>query len=436
MANDLVEPYYIDPLLGGRAFFESCSVSADGVLLDRSPGGMDRIEHLYQASNRILCTDGLRKETYGSSMARISSTAERDYSAKVEFEESAAAVTNAAGQVTTPAKPYVMPAEKYVHPSLKSAFEFCTHDSKTTTTPITARLGFDGQWPFSSQNNSLRALTGQKIDNGFLHPGAELSITLLKREPLFASVERADVTDENYFAGTVPARANQKPEIKIEVQILSISMEYESVTLKQSELDKFRSATQKYYWDLVTCRQNNLASKNLTNSFDVVVPPGTMLVVLAWVTQWQTIHGAKERTWLSTRFRFPPNLKRLSLSHSGVDGVLQAAGFEELGTEKCNNSHSLRALHADMIRKKLYSKPFDTWVPPRRPTKMGHTNLGYDQLIPYPCQEHTGQNTTTLLTVNHQFEGAGVPDGWVMLSLCIGQGVLEYSVANKWQRKG
>ena len=260
-----------------------------------------------------------------------------------------------------------------------------------------------------------------------------MTFNLLKRKPLSICIERADVTDTEYWSGVVPVRAGGKPEIAINVTLVSVALEYDSVKLTRDEATKLMGAVQKYYWDMVIGRSHNLSSANLQATINIVVNPGTALIILAYAYVAQTLQASKDRCWMSTRFRFAPHLKKLTLSHSGEDGVLLHKGFENLGTSKANSSHSLRTLHAEMVRKKLYSKPFDSWVPPRRATVRSADNLGYDQIIPYFCEEHTrNKDVATTLSVYHEFGDTGIPDGWVLLAACVSQEVLEYSSSIKW----
>ena len=167
MAGELRTPLYIDQVLGGRAFFEECSVSIDGVGLEKSPKGMDGYGHLYQAMNRILCSDTLKKELYGGSLSRISNTAERDYTEAAAATAEVVEVVDANNVVTTPAVPARLAVARWLHPNLAKAAECLTHDSTGFTEPLTMRCGFDGQWPFNCQNNALRLHTGQKVENGY-----------------------------------------------------------------------------------------------------------------------------------------------------------------------------------------------------------------------------------------------------------------------------
>ena len=274
------------------------------------------------------------------------------------------------------------------------------------------------------------------ILSSFIHPGAEINFQLHKRKPLNICIERADVSDTDYWGGNVPARAGGKPEIEIEVTMVSVALEYDSVKIERVEAAKLMGALQKYYWDMVVGRAHNLSSANLQCTLSVVINPGTAVVFLAYAYAPQTLQGAKERSWMLTRFRFPPNLKKLTLSHSGADGVMVHSGFENLGTAQANSSHSLRALHAEMVRKKLYSKSFDSWVPPHRPTARSANNLGYDQIIPYFCEEHTRKTgAATTLKLYHEFAGTGIPAGWQLLAACVSQEVIEYSSTTKWTQK-
>ena len=166
MAGELRTPMYIDQVLGGRAFFEECSVSIDGVALETSPKGMGGYAHLYQAMNRILCSDSIRKELYGGSLSRISNTSERDYIEAAAATAPIAEVRNAAGDVTQVAVPAQPAVARWLHPTLAKATESLQHDSVTFSEPLTMRCGFDGQWPFNGQNNALRLHTGQKVENG------------------------------------------------------------------------------------------------------------------------------------------------------------------------------------------------------------------------------------------------------------------------------
>jgi hypothetical protein len=438
----LQPPIYINPLLGGSTFFSKCDRTIDGIPIQDSnfDGGQ---EMLYHAANRIFTSDAVRKEKYGDPLVWISNRSERDYTEAVDEVQGKPDIPAIpAGPNGIPpaipaqaATPWVVGRPIWRHPNLAKAMDPIIFDSAGQSQPGMLSFGFDGCFPFSCQNNTLRQLTGQKLENGFLHPGVEFTFCLHRREPLLAAVERANITDAMYFGEEAIANnlvTGQNRINSCELTIKAVFLNYESVFLKSSEqIERFRKSTSRYCADIVLYRQNNLASGVLHDTKLISLPAGTKLVYLMWIYEAQITYGAQRNSYLSARFRFPPLLEQLNLTLTGMDGLLVKSGLSNLGRKEGRGSVSLKIYHEDLMRKAIYTKPFDSFFPPWRPDDGG--NLGYDQIIvldltPYNIPE--GAELSVQMTYNTLAR-----QRWYLRSYHIKQRIFEYNERSKWTFK-
>lgn len=118
---------------------------------------------------------------------------------------------------------------------------------------ITLLFSFSGVFPFNFQNLALRAISKQRINSGFLHPGKpkmlqsnmdadvctnshclyqfyiagfRMSCKILLRQNLEALIARADYTIGQHFEGDdIPDTDDYK---RAKVQIVGISLSYQS----------------------------------------------------------------------------------------------------------------------------------------------------------------------------------------------------------------
>jgi hypothetical protein len=443
--QELDPPIYINPLLGGSTFFSKCDRSIDGVPIQDSnfDGGQ---EMLYHVANRIFTTDAVRREKYGDALTWISNRAERDYTpavAEVQGQPRIPGIppgpqNNPPGVAAQQQVNWVVGQPIKRHPSLVRAMDPITFDAVGESEPGMLSFGFDGCFPFSCQNNTLRMLTGQKIENGFLHPGAEFTFSLHKREPILAAVERANITDAQYFGDeAIPDASVAAPAMINGCQLIikAIFLNYESVELKSSEqIDRFRKSTSRYCSDIVLYRQNNLGDGVMHDTKHVSLPGGTKLVYLMWIYESQITYGARANSYLSARLRFPPLLKHLQLSISGgAEGLVVKTGLDDLGRKEGRGSPSLKIYHEELMRKNIYTKSFDSFFPPWRADAARGNNLGYDQVLVLDLTPYTIPEGAEL-TVEMTYDGLAAAR-WYLRSYHVKQRLFEYNERSKWTFK-
>ena len=380
-------PVYVNPLLNGQTFISMAEVKLKNMAWPMPP--LENQGFHFQAMNRIFASNGIRREKYSEPMNDwISTTNERKYAAAVAGVDAVplqAAVegTQAADKTVgvwarplIPAIPGVDAKPIWRHPALAQAMAPLEYSARALDETVQATdvfFGLDGVPPFDIQCNALRILTGQKRQSLFFPPGTEISVSLHKRFPDTACLERADVTDNGTYGLAVIA----KPAKKLSVQIDDASLWYESLIVDSSEqLKQLGRGNYKCLVDWPVMRTNALQSGKRTDRQTVSLPRGTKVVFAAFLHENQMIHEAMANSYMAARYRFPPGLDKLSMKLVGRNGVTLSTGLEDLCLAKGRGSASLRKYVSTLTKKGLYSKTFDSYFP--------HTaddNIGYDQAL-------------------------------------------------------
>jgi hypothetical protein len=237
------------------------------------------------------------------------------------------------------------------------------------------------------------------------------------------ALEKSGISDTAYYSGA--AQADLNPQVTI--KIIDMTLAYESMTVDRGQVAHIKAQTHNYFFDAPIWSRHLCADGSATDVADILMPAGTKLVYLFWTMQDQTIWNERKKSFLSTRLRFPPNNIHVRLDLPGVEGVVFKSGLFNLGVAEGYTSQSLRTYHADLIRKKCYSKTFDEFFPPWR----GETVLGYDSIlladmIPYDIQK------PTILKVNSTYVADYLPKKWELNAFCIVQNHITYS-NNLWK---
>jgi hypothetical protein len=229
-----------------------------------------------------------------------------------------------------------------------------------------------GVWPFDSQCNILRSLTGELKENGFLAPETQLTVRFFRRAKLDSVLEKAFINDTSYYSDTAHTHdANEVVTWKIkDFQIL-----YESVTLQsQEKMDKMKRGL-KWFVDVPRITPQTIDEGKMETINRVPVPKGAKVVVLTWMRYQQLFLNETQKKNLSARFHFPRNAVSLKVEVSGRSGALYfAEGFKNVGTSDGHVSPTLRVYHHHLVSKGLYSKPFEKFFPPGG-------DMGFDQSI-------------------------------------------------------
>jgi hypothetical protein len=266
-----------------------------------------------------------------------------------------------------------------------------------------------------------------KNTNGFLHPGVAVDIQLQQRSPLNVLVERADLTDNQYWqTPNVAAIANLARPYTITIN--KITLLYESVILEDlDEIERINRSTLEYPVDIPVERLNDLDGSVMHETASVPLPRGTRLVYLMFLHESQLMPNAVANSYMSSRFRWPPYLNHLQLSLVGKNGIVYQKGLRDI--VKGRNSHSLRSLHAELCKKNLYTKNFDAWFPPQR------NGIGYDVIIPVDLSYyHKNFKEISALTVELAYSQPSMPR-WSMRTFAVVQRVYQYSEKDRWTYK-
>jgi hypothetical protein len=383
--TELADGAYLDPALGGQSFFSRLvvlvnSVPVEGPLL----GDMN---FLYQAMNRAFTTPSVRRERLGEDFDRISVTDERTYTTIANIPK-----------------------------KLMDNMASLTFDGIDKSKWMLSQFSFDGVWPLACpQSNILRTITKTNLENGFLPPNMRLTFRLTRRDDPAAAIERPKITDTVYY-GAGNAAAGDTPDFHVFMKDLFIV--YESVILdKPSDLVSLtRGETRNYYVDVPKLRLERLIAGTSISQTSFPVPPGTRVVILAWLMEWQVTQDKASRKNLSARFTFPVDARNVKLTFKGKDGVVFSEGLEDFGVDleavpSCT-SIACKTYHQEMGQKGLYPKKFESMFP--------RTGRSYDQiymvdLTPYDV------SLATEMVVTVDYKGTGSPDKTFMLATTLQQ---------------
>jgi hypothetical protein len=302
-------------------------------------------------------------------------------------------------------------------------------DTAAASKPKFSFFGFDGHFTVGNQNNALRVITGQRRSNAFLPLGLQASFTLHKRKPTLAeAIERADVLDREIFGN--PAAGVQAPgtHAALTVNIISVTLTYESVTLKhQSDVDRISKSTLRYFFDAVFMRCNLLADGVLFDHQRVQIPRNAYFLYIIFQRESQFLPSGRANCHLTNRFKFPPNLDELHMNLTGKEGLIFQRGFKGLSLAAGRHSNSLQVYVAELCKAGLYTKGFDDMFP-----ELTNHGIGFDQSILLdltPYQEDLTQMST--LDVILKYNAAAVPN-WYMRVFGIVPACHTYSKSNLW----
>ena len=381
--------------------------------------GQDNQWFQYQICNRTFCTSEARGQVFGSDYKWISGTGERNTVAAV-----AAVPPNGVfpGFEAVPLKR---------HPHLVAAqASITTMDRRPTLAVCTMRCGFDGQWPLSTQNMAMRALSKVTNSNSFLPPNCSVSITLHRRVYPSEIMERTDLTDEHYFQiGAAHVIAPVDPAYNVTIN--KITLLYESVTLAdKKDIDELDKKRLEFPVDVPIYRHNDLNGGTMAQTVMVSLPRGTKFCYLLFLHESQTTPNAVANSYMSGRFRFLPHLLKLQLSLVGRDGLIFQEGFDGFYGMEGRRSHRLRTFHADLVRKGLYSKSFDEWVPADQ-----ENSIGYDNVIPLDLTPYRDTfNEISTLRVTMQYKQASEAR-WKLRTIAVVQRLYEFDKKTMWTWK-
>jgi len=416
---DLAPPVYINPLLKGSTFFSKIEVYIDGQRV-----GADNLEdrgYLYQALNRIFTNDKVRKPKFSEKGHWISTTAERTYTAAVAATAGRPAAVDVVPVPATDAIPPKIPK------ALARAMEPFIFDAAYPSLDNTIVFGQDGLFPFSTTNCGMNAILGgmKNAENPYLRPGSSISFVLHKRSPLGVCVERADVTDDNYFSN-----ADCGAAVDVKYEMTAISLSYESSIIdSDDQLAALKRHDRQYYVDTPYMRLLNCQTGVKHDAQIISLPKNTKLVYVFWLFEDQFVLNTTANSYLSARFRFPPNMVEVQLSMPGKDGLLVADGMKNLGINTGWNSASLRGYHSRMVREGLYDKDFDSFSPNRR-----NNNLSYDQALVLNLKNYTIEEATQLHVIMKYNDGLSQAR-WYLKAFCVVQKLLSCDGKHQWEWK-
>ena len=435
---DLLDPpIYLNPHLAGQTFYSKVSVSIDNWAVPEGDNLNDQLWQ-YQTVNRIFCNNATRREKYGSDYPWISNTGERltraGQAAVVAVAPVAAIpVGVVGGNVAAAAVVGVAPVAArpavaaYRHPNLVKCQEPITYDARRDCAESTVRMGFDSQFPFGRQNNALRTICKLKNGNSFLPPGITVNITLQQRTPLTICVERTDLTDDLYYQVVVPAAAIAAVPA-YHVRIKKITLWYESLIFDSPlELDKMNAKRLEYPMDIPRMRLQELNGGVSEHNVPIALPRGARFIYIMFIHESQKLPNVVPNSYMSSRFRFPPGLDSIQLSLVGKEGLLFKKGLNGLGSYNGRDSHSLKAYHAELCRKGLYSRAFETFCPPPR------NGIGYDSVLaldltPY----HKSMHELSTMRMDLLYT-APAKNNWSVRAFAIVQRLYTFDQKNKWE---
>ena len=428
--------WYINPFLAGRSFFSKVEVSIDGTKMEEP--AFDDQGHQYQYLNRLLTTETIRRTKYGDSVGWISRRSHLDFQvqrAATQGCRELVAVPGVLGDFPNSVWAGVQQAVDYVPArehkpcsQLAKAMISLTFDGRGRTRPNILPISFDGVFPIGSQNNTLRAMTGVVRHNGYLHPGAEICFTLHQRKPSIALIERAEVTDPEYFeaAGVIPAPAHDNWEL----EMIGLELVYEACTIQRdADLKKINNGVARYIHDYPYMRTNLLNHGTRQDSQTVSLVPGVRLMYITFMHEAQLQHGVKANSWMSTRFTYPPYMEEVKISITGKDGILFHGGIVGLGTREGHGSVTMASYYGDLCKYNIYSRPFEDFIPPVRTGAV--LDLGYDRgIIAIPCLDYEIEDSKEM-TLTFKYTQEAEPR-WRLRVWAVVERAIEQTKDNRW----
>jgi hypothetical protein len=412
---DLLTPVaYLDPFVKAGVFFNRLEVTLDGIRIE-APVVEDSFAH-FQHLNRLFCSDRVRRELYGDRIQWMSNSHDKSY-----VQEQVAA------QLGQPLFTYTAAVARSINPNLKACMKPLLFAAADVSEPAVCFFGHDGSFPFNTQCNAMRIISGQKNSNAFLHPGLSASFVLVKTTPtITAGIERADVNDTEFFDFATAITAPLNPLLTLTIK--SVSLIYESLILDDvAEIRKIHDAKLRYYCDMPIHRLMTLAVGTTHDHQKITLPAMTKLVFLFFVVESQYRPQSKANSFFSSRFKFPPFLDEIHLSLMGKEDLIFARGFRGMGSTKCRNSQSARLFVNELIKKGLYSKTFDDFFPPTDATIHGYDQALVLDFFPYA----SALKEVSTLEVDLTYSDASVAN-WKLKAICMVQIIHEYTKKEKW----
>jgi hypothetical protein len=237
-------------------------------------------------------------------------------------------------------------------------------------------------------------------------------------------VERADVFDTPYWTN-VDCGA---PAQKVKYEITGITLAYESTIVDSDEqLASLKRANRQYYVDVPKMRILSCQSGVKYDSRIVSLPANTKMAYIFFLFEDQFILNVEQHSFLSARFRFPPNMTECYLSLPGRDGFIMAEGVRNLGIDTAWNSASMRAYHSRLVALGLYDKDFESFSPNRRAG-----NISYDQALVFSLKDHVIEEATQLNVIMRYNDALSQPR-WYLNAFAIVQRVLTCDSKHHWE---
>jgi hypothetical protein len=285
------------------------------------------------------------------------------------------------------------------------------YDDLATGSKKILSFGADGIWPFDSGCNLLSAMTGQETVNGYLPAEMTLCIKLHKRTDFEELVQRPLVEDTVIYdpATEAPAIADG---MKITWTVKSLVIQYESLKTDDATMASMKAKTE-YYVDIPRINLDRVSSGNSASKHEISVPPGTRLVVLAWMYSDHVYSKPSFRKPLSARFHFPLNASNVTVGWEGEPGLIFGHGFNELGTADAATSHTSIAYHDQLVHRKLYGRAFNKMFPT-------HPARTYDGCLILDMAPHKLESNSKLL-IKLRNTGAGSPRQYFLVSVLVQQ---------------
>jgi hypothetical protein len=370
---DIDRNVFLNPLIGFRAFFNRIDVNIDGIRLEDS--NMDPIMAIhYQALNRLLCSEGLKRAKYPDPIRVIRHMA--DLVAGTESLASAEA-------------PLVYPA-----------------DIDCGAVPL--RLGYfgiDGCFPFGTQNNTLRQLTKTKFDQCFFKPGTEFTFILHRTNPArtFLDSNRPTFT-QFFYSQALPDAAQNGCNFRLETTRLGLV--YESLILDRNPEAKAKliSLNSKMVCDKPYYRIANITAFLQYQVLKFPIERHTRLLYFVFLTTSQIKNDSREGSFCGTRYHFLDRLTNMKFRLTNYEGLVNYEGVETPGpNDNADHARSfgLRLLHGEMFKNGLTNLSFAEWSPSGVANQDGFCKAVVLDLTPYKIDEPTE------LSVELKFNNAG-----------------------------
>lgn len=391
------------------------------------PQRLEDYTFLYQSVNRRCCPDHVQEQVYGRALPRILTSADR--------------ITATAGAMKDP---------------MKEAVESLTFDDWENSNVMTATFGMDGQWPFDSQSQILAQILDQVVVNGFLRSGIQIFLDFHKRHPIDSAIESNRTKDDAYWGDDATAD-HEKPEV--EVEILDLTVMYQSVTPAAHVLSSILRGPSNYYVD-VRCgccsrfwpRDFNVLPSSSSQvpklnhrelsggvrhtQLELTIERGTKAIVFFFLHERQLVYDTTSRRYdrrlmlfktsdqlllfymcsrnLTGRCRFPPNCTELKFAVTGKSGFMLQDGLVNPGLREGCIEPSNHAFYQLMRKMGMWHGLFDDYFP-RSNEKKPYDQYVVMNLTPYQIKENL------MLTVTALFNATGSPKNTRLVAITLQQ---------------